>query len=93
MRARRRGRRRGGWTMLLDLPVGLLNDLADWQEQFDTNFRHDTGWISDAVATDWADRADQLAAALRDALPATVALHVNLWPVATRRRWLARRRR
>ena len=69
----------------LEPPPGLLDDLTDWQEQFDVNHRPETGWINDDAATDWAHRGDELAAALRGALP-TIPLHVDLWPVAEPRR-------
>lgn len=79
----------------LDLPAELLDVLADWQEQFDINFHPETGWVSDDLATEWARRGDELAAALRNTLPPTVPLRVDLWPVAPprRRRWFNRRPR
>lgn len=55
--------------MQLTLPTELLDDLADWQEHFDTNFRPETGWINPDLATQWARRGDELAAALRTARP------------------------
>jgi hypothetical protein len=79
----------------LGLSPRLLDDLADWQEQFNNDFRSETGWTNDQLAADWARRADELAAALRDELPATIPLAVNLWPIAEprRRRWFNRRHR
>jgi hypothetical protein len=34
-----------GWWQL-GPPTDLLNDLADWQEQFDTGFSYESGWTS-----------------------------------------------
>ena len=67
------------WT--LGLTVELLNALADWQEDFDRSFRHDTGWTDEAAANAWAHRGGELADALRNALPPTIALEVSLWPI------------
>jgi hypothetical protein len=73
-------------------PAHLLDALADWQVQFDTDFHYETGWISEDLAAGWAQRGEELAAALRQALPPTIPLHVDLWPVAPprRRRWFKR---
>jgi hypothetical protein len=70
----------------LDLPPDLLDEPADWQKQFNTSHRPETGWISEAVATERAHRANDLAEALRRALPASLPVRVDLWPVAEPRR-------
>jgi hypothetical protein len=79
----------------LGLTTDLLNDLADWQDQFDTGFHYETGWNSNDIADGWARRGDELAAELRQQLAPTIPLHVDLWPVASprQRHWFTRRRR
>jgi hypothetical protein len=64
----------------LGLPVELLDALADWHEDFARGFREDSGWTDESAANAWANRGVELADALRDALPPTVALEVDLWP-------------
>jgi hypothetical protein len=79
----------------LGLSADLLNDLADWQEQFDTSFHHETGWKSNDLAESWAHRGGQLATELRNQLPPTISLDLDLWPIAPprQRRWFERWRR
>jgi hypothetical protein len=62
-------------------PPELLDRLARWQQDFDRNFGHDTGWES-AVAQDrWAHDAKELAADLRAVLGTRAELIVDLWPL------------
>jgi hypothetical protein len=79
----------------LGLATDLLNDLADWQEQFDTGFSCETGWKTSDVAVGWARRGADLATELRKQLPPSIELGVDLWPVAPprQRRWFERWRR
>jgi hypothetical protein len=65
----------------LGLPSALLDDLADWQEMFDLNFRAEEGWLDTAVRDAWQRRADELMVRLRAALPGSISLEVDLWPL------------
>ena len=65
----------------LGLPVNLLNDLADWQAQFDAHFDHEQGWSDDGVRRAWQADANALIERLRDALPKDIRLEVDLWPI------------
>jgi hypothetical protein len=65
----------------LGLQPELLNRLADWQEVFDLNFDSSGGWRNDAVRDAWRKEGEQLARRLREALPETVDVQINLWPL------------
>jgi len=73
----------------LGLTSQLLDELADWQERFDTNFRPETGWLGDAIADDWERCAGELASAVAEQLSADVGYRIDLWPI---RRGSLRRR-
>ena len=64
----------------------LLDELADWQEQFDTNFSSETGWLNDSIADECERRADALASAVAEQLPPDVPFGVDLWPIRRRSR-------
>jgi hypothetical protein len=49
-------------------PPELLDRLATWQQDFDHNYHHDTGWRSDAARDRWAHDATDLAADVQTAL-------------------------
>jgi hypothetical protein len=59
----------------------LLDRLADWQEEFDSNFRWDKGWKSEGALTRWAQEATGLVADVRRELGTRAKLAVNLWPL------------
>lgn len=65
----------------LGLPPDLLDDLADWQATFDSEFDPEEGWRDETVKQEWARRADGLIAHLRQALPDAISLEVDLWPL------------
>lgn len=69
----------------LGLSPDLLNQLADWQEVFDTNFDSMEGWRTETARESWKLEGDRLAGELRKALPSNIELHVDLWPVQPRR--------
>jgi hypothetical protein len=62
-------------------PPELLDRLASWQQDFDRNFGHDTGWESAAARDCWAHDAKELAADLRAVLGTRAELIVDLWPL------------
>ncbi|HSS08380.1 MAG TPA: hypothetical protein VLL25_00750 [Acidimicrobiales bacterium] len=74
------------------IPADLLDALADWQVQFDTDFHYETGWISE----DPRRRMGTTRRRTRSRAPPGVTPdhppHVDLWPVAPprRRRWFKR---
>jgi len=63
------------------VPEALLAKLIAWQEEFDDNFRWDTGWQSNEAKLQWAAEADILEADLRVALAGKADLVVDLWPL------------
>jgi hypothetical protein len=62
-------------------PPELLDRLAAWQQDFDHNYHHDTGWRSDAARDRWAHDANDLAADMQTALGTRAELAVDLWPL------------
>lgn len=64
----------------------LLDRLAAWQEQFDSNFHWDNGWNSEDTRQRWATEADQLAAAIRAELAGRAELVLDLWPLQDEKR-------
>jgi hypothetical protein len=65
----------------LGLPTDLLDDLADWQATFDSEFDPERGWGDETVKLESARQADVLIARLRQALPDAISLEVDLWPL------------
>jgi hypothetical protein len=63
------------------VPEALLVKLIAWQQEFDSNFRWEMGWISDEAKAEWAKEAVELEAELRDALAGMAELVVDLWPL------------
>ena len=59
----------------------LLARLVAWQEEFDANFRWDSGWQSNKAKFRWAAEAAVLEADLRKALAGKAELTVDLWPL------------
>ena|SRR5215475_1669380 len=59
----------------------LLDRLAVWQEEFNDNFRWDTGWRSAEIRDRWASQAEDLAADVRAELGNRARLTVRLWPL------------
>jgi hypothetical protein len=59
----------------------LLERLANWQDDFDSNYRWDKGWSSEPALTRWAQEATDLAADVRRELSARTRLVVHLWPL------------
>ena len=76
----------GDWEDL-NLPADLVARLAAWQAEFDSNFRHDTGWLDAGVRESWTRESEVLVADLRSNLPPEVRLEVSLWPIAPKRPW------
>jgi len=64
-----------------DFSPELLDRLADWQEEFDSNFHWEKGWRSEQALARWAQEATNLAAELRRKLGSRAELVVNLWPL------------
>lgn len=63
------------------VPESLLAELIAWQEDFDANFRYDTGWHSEEAKTRWADASVSLVDQVREALDGKAELIVDLWPL------------
>jgi hypothetical protein len=63
------------------VPESLLARLVAWQQDFDSNFRWDSGWQSNEAKFRWAAEAAVLEADLRVALEGTAELTVDLWPL------------
>jgi|SRR5215831_20845559 len=59
----------------------LLDRLAAWQKEFDSNFHWEKGWRSNDVRDRWASEAEDLAAAVRAELGTRAELVVDLWPL------------
>lgn len=59
----------------------LLDRLAAWQQEFDDNFRWDTGWRTTEIRDRWAGQAAKLAADVRAELGTRAELTVRLWPL------------
>lgn len=64
------------------VPSELLERLTRWQRDFDSNYRWDTGWQSEAAKARWAAQAADLEADVRVALSGKAELTVDLWPLA-----------
>jgi hypothetical protein len=65
----------------LNLSGRLLDELGDWQQQFDDNFDPSSGWSSDEVKAEWAERAAVLEVDLRIEITVKARLEVELWPL------------
>jgi hypothetical protein len=59
----------------------LLDRLAAWQQEFETNFHWETGWRSTEIRDQWARQADLLTADIRAELGHRAELTVSLWPL------------
>ena len=57
----------------------LLDRLATWQQDFDTNYHWDTGWRSAQAHDRFARQGEELAADVRAELGTRAELHVRLW--------------
>ncbi len=66
----------------LNLDASLMTALADWQQQFDDYFHPNKGWLDRRIQDEWATAADDLVRRMRRALPASVELEVDLWPIS-----------
>ena len=76
------------WEEGLSLSPELLDRLATWQLQFDSNFHHEDGWIDTAERDAWVRHADALVSDLRREVPVDVPLVVDLWPIEdSKPRW------
>jgi len=66
----------------LDLvPEALTARLIAWEQDFEANFRWDTGWQSYNAKRAWAAMATDLEAELRAALAGKAEVVVDLWPL------------
>lgn len=65
----------------LDLPATLLDELGDWQQQFNANFDPHKGWSSEAIKSEWAELAVSLEMDLRVEIDGKATLLVDLWPL------------
>jgi len=65
----------------LGLPSNLIDQLSNWQAQFDDGFHHRRGWTSDDDRLSWTRTSERLIAQLRRHLPEDVALEIDLWPI------------
>jgi hypothetical protein len=63
------------------VPESLFAKLVEWQADFDSNYRWDSGWQSEEAKARWAAAAVDLEAELREALDGNAALEVDLWPL------------
>jgi hypothetical protein len=59
----------------------LLDRLAAWQEEFDSNFHWQRGWRSQDMRDRWANEAQDLARDVRTELGTRAELFVDLWPL------------
>jgi len=59
----------------------LLERLANWQEQFDSDFHWEKGWRSERAQNEWAEEATNLAADVRTQSGTRADLAVHLWPL------------
>ena len=59
----------------------LLDRLAAWQEEFESNFHWENGWSSERARAKWACEAQELAADVRRELGTRASLAVDLWPL------------
>jgi hypothetical protein len=59
----------------------LLDRLAAWQEEFDSNFHWQQGWRSEDARDRWANEAQDLARDVRAELGTRAELFVDLWPL------------
>jgi hypothetical protein len=69
-----------GWQQTGFSPQ-LLDQLAAWQEAFESGFHFDTGWRSRQLRDEWATQASELEAAIRAELGRRAELVVHLWPL------------
>jgi|SRR5450432_3652770 hypothetical protein len=60
---------------------GLLDRLATWQEEFESNFHWEKGWSSKDARSRWGREARDLAADVRAEMGTRAELVVNLWPL------------
>jgi hypothetical protein len=74
------------WPRSLDtdamVPPVLIQRLIQWQAAFARSFSDICGWTSGAAMEQWANDAILLEQDLRHALPPSVTLIVDLWPLA-----------
>ncbi|MGO8872130.1 MAG: hypothetical protein ACLQPH_12155 [Acidimicrobiales bacterium] len=63
------------------VPTDLLARLIRWQEDFDSNFRWESGWQSQEAKARWAEQAAVLEVDLQAALEGRATLTVDLWPL------------
>lgn len=59
----------------------LLDQLAAWQEAFESGFHFPTGWCSRQLRDGWATQASELEAAIRAELGRRAELVVHHWPL------------
>jgi hypothetical protein len=65
----------------LGLDESLLDQLADWQDEFDANYVSERGWKTVTSRDKWAREATRLEVALRSALP-DMEIEFDLWPLS-----------
>ena len=65
----------------LGLPSNLIDQLSNWQAQFDDGFHHRRGWTNDDDRLLWTRTSERLIAQLVRHLPKDVALEIDLWPI------------
>jgi hypothetical protein len=63
------------------VPEALLVKLIAWQQEFDSEFGWQMGWVSDEAKAKWANEAVELEQDLREALAGKAELVVDLWPL------------
>lgn len=73
------------------VPPDLIERLLAWQEDFDTNYHYERGWLSDEARERWATTSLELEADLRDALASKADLVVDLWPLGQTERHYPKR--
>lgn len=66
---------------LTKLTPELLDRLAAWQQEFDSEFHWQRGWSSTAVRDRWASAAQELAADVQRELGGRAKLALDLWPL------------
>jgi hypothetical protein len=68
----------------LNLSGSVVDELGDWQQQFDDNFDPLSGWSSDQVKAEWAERAAVIEMELRIEIKGKAWLEVDLWTLDER---------
>jgi hypothetical protein len=63
------------------VPKALLEDLIEWQRDFDAHFHWETGWDADEAKDRWAKVGRVLVEEVREALAGKAELTVDLWPL------------